>query len=504
MNASARRRLRLCLTAALVGSGVAACAVNPVSGRPELSTMSAGREGAIGRRLAEAVVRGIGVVPDAALARYVEQVGARVAAGSPRTDVRYTFFVADVEDPNAFALPGGYIFVTRGMLALTSSEAELAGLLGHEIAHVAGRHAAQSEARLTGLTVLGSIGGLAARVFTGTSMRVEGAVYASALGALGDLAGAGILAAYSRGQEREADELGQTLAAGAGYDPRGIAAVLKVLQRDQSGRSARAELESFLASHPGTESRIRDTSNRAETLARNAGGAPLRATRDAYLGQLDGMAVGPDPRRGLFRGVRFLHLLSDYAIEVPERWRAAAQGDIVAAQPDGAGALLTVESSGAGTDPAAAARLFLSRTDATQVVQSDLSIHGMRAHRIEARIATDNGPAAAEWTWIAHPRAGMFRISALTTPDRYAAHAAELRSSALSFRALTPKERASVRMVRLRIVPAAAGETLADVSRRTRNVWTLARTANANAVAESAPLPAGFAVKVAVVEPADR
>jgi predicted Zn-dependent protease len=121
----------------LVGLVAGGCAVNPVSGRPEVTLVSEARERELGEDEARRVAETIGLLDDAVLVAYVRAVGERLARGAPRTDVRYTFEVVDTEQPDAFALPGGHVYVSRGLLALTNSEDELAGVLGHEIGHVA-------------------------------------------------------------------------------------------------------------------------------------------------------------------------------------------------------------------------------------------------------------------------------------------------------------------------------------------------------------------------------
>jgi predicted Zn-dependent protease len=132
-------------------------------------TMSPEREAAIGRQAAKEVEQQIGLVRDPALVQYVEKLGRRIAEKSPRQDVTYRFHVADMEVPNAFALPGGYIYVSRGLLLLTNDEAELAGVIGHEIGHVAAHHAAKQESRSTRVGVLSALGTLAGAVLGGST-----------------------------------------------------------------------------------------------------------------------------------------------------------------------------------------------------------------------------------------------------------------------------------------------------------------------------------------------
>src|SRR5437899_11578725 len=170
------RRVLVATVLALLG----ACARNPVSGRPELTLLSAAEERRIGAEQAAEVARTIGLVDDPRLATYVQEVGRRLSARSPRRDVTYTFAVVDMAEPNAFALPGGEIFVSRGLLVLANSEDELAGVLGHEIGHVAARHAARRVTRAAPLALATALG-------AGVTGLVSPAV-GGLLGSVGELA----------------------------------------------------------------------------------------------------------------------------------------------------------------------------------------------------------------------------------------------------------------------------------------------------------------------------
>src|SRR6266446_3514127 len=237
-----------------------ACTRNPVSGRSELTVMSAAEERRIGAEQAAEVARAIGLVDDPRLGPYVQEVGQRVAARSPRRDVRYTFAVVDMAEPNAFALPGGEVFVSRGLLVLVNSEDELAGVLGHEIGHVAARHAARRVTRAAPLAVVTALGA----GITGLVSPLVGGL----LGGVGDLANSALLAPYSRDQEREADRVGQELVAGAGYDPAALSTFLHTLEREEALHRDQARAWSFFATHPPTPERVATTAREAANLTR--------------------------------------------------------------------------------------------------------------------------------------------------------------------------------------------------------------------------------------------
>ena len=246
------------LACAVLGVALAlACAVNPVTGQREVVLLSEAQEAQLGRESAAQVEEQMGIVDDPAMAGYIRELGARLARHSPRRGVDYRFAIADMGVPNAFALPGGYIYVSRGALVLANTEAELAGVIGHEIGHVAARHSVQRQTRSVGVGLLTLLGVVAAGAAGGEQA-------AQTVGQLGQVAGAGLIATYGRDQERQADQVGQELAARAGYDPAGVAGFLASLGRETQRLSGgRSRQPSFFDSHPLTDERVATTGARA-------------------------------------------------------------------------------------------------------------------------------------------------------------------------------------------------------------------------------------------------
>jgi predicted Zn-dependent protease len=486
-----RRRLWGALHAACAGILVAACATNPVTGRRELVLMSPEREASLGREAASQVETSIGLVGAQPLADYVSALGQRLAAHSPRRGLAYRFLVADMPEANAFALPGGWIYVSRGLLAIANSEAELANVIGHEIGHVAARHAAQRETRALGVGLLSVLGTIAAGV-------AGGAQAAQAVGSLGQVAGAGLIASYSRDQERQADEIGQELATRAGYDPGAMASFLTTLERESKLHGGE-RLPSFLDSHPVTAERVRDTAARARALAPVPAPA-LAATRGDFLAKLEGLLVGPDPKQGVFRDARFLHPGLEFALDFPPGWKTQNQPSAVSAAPPEGGALVVLELQGEGPDPREAARRFAEANRLRFADARETRIGGFPAYRALAQLAAQGQTLAVDLTWIAHPR-GTFRIAGAAPPARFERFQPSFVATARSFRSLDPEERASLHELHLAIVPARGGETLAALSERSGNRWSVEETAVSNALAPGARLPEGELVKIARAMP---
>lgn len=316
---------------------VVGCAVNPATGRRELSLLSPEQEAEIGREGYGAVVAEYGVYDDPALAAYVDSVGRRVARASDLPGLSWRFTVLDDPAVNAFAMPGGYIYVTRGLLAHMGSEAQLAGVLGHEIAHVTARHSARQLTQQT-------LAGLGLRIATVISPEFEpySGLAAQGLGLL--------MLKYSRDDETEADRLGVRYSAVAGYDAREVPGTYRTLQRiaERGGQS----LPSWLSTHP-------DPGDRAERTTRLAAEA-MAQRKDARVGErphlerLRGLVYGEDPRYGWFEGDgTFVHPVLRFRMRFPSGWRTEHTHTAVTAEASGGAGLmqLTLARESAGRSP---------------------------------------------------------------------------------------------------------------------------------------------------------
>jgi predicted Zn-dependent protease len=279
------------------------CATNPVTGRREFSLVSAGQEERIGREGYGAVLAEYGSYEDSTVQRYVSEVGQRVARVSHLPDLEWHFTVIDDPAVNAFAMPGGYIYVTRGILAHLNSEAQLAGVLGHEIGHVTHRHSAE---QLTRQQVTGIGLGVAA-LLSPTASRY-GEVAQQALGLM--------FLKFSRGNETEADQLGVDYATRAGYDPDEIPPTYTMLQR--VGERGGQRLPGFLSTHPDPGDRQVRTAELAR--AARAGKTGLAIRRTEHLQRLSGLLFGSDPRQGYFEGDEFYHPGLGFALTLPAGW----------------------------------------------------------------------------------------------------------------------------------------------------------------------------------------
>jgi predicted Zn-dependent protease len=486
-----RMRWRTVVAGALVAAS-AGCAVNPVSGRRELVLMTSGQEREIGREEAKRAEAEMGLVDDSRLVAYVREVGRRVAAHSPLA-ADYTFQVVDLPDPNAFSLPGGFVYVSRGLLALMNGEDELAGVLGHEVGHIAARHAVQRVSRAAPIAIVSGVGA----AVTGMVSPTLGTV----VGGVGSLTNEALLAPYGRDQEREADRVGAELGAKAGWDPAGLAAALRTLAREDAlAEKKRSAGRTFFSTHPALPERVEDVGALARTLPRGAG-ARIAPTREAFLERLDGLVVGESAAAGVFAGSTFLHPDLDVAVTFPAGWKTDNARDAVGASDPRGDAMIVLDVAGKGEDPA---RVF-AEIDAQ--AGSDLSrrverfdVNGRPAARVVAEARTADGPLVLDLTCVTHGGL-VFRIMGAARPSSAARVTPAFQATARSFRRPSAAERGRIRETRLRLVRARPGETMAALVARTRSAWTADRVAVANGLEKTSRLAAGQVVKVAVSEP---
>ncbi|HEY6287916.1 MAG TPA: M48 family metalloprotease [Nitrospiraceae bacterium] len=487
------RKRNLCTVGLLVLSGFimgveAGCAVNPVSGRPELTLISAKQEQELGAEEAKKVEAGMGFADDSGFAPFLDQLGQRLAEHSPRKNVTFQFHIVDMAEPNAFALPGGYIYVSRGLLALTNNEGELAGVVGHEIGHVAGKHAVQ---RISKQAPLAVVFGLASGI-TGLVSSTVGDL----IGGVGNLAQSAIFSPYSRSQETEADEVGQQVAAAAGWDPIKLSTFLANLEREVTLHEKEPRKPSFFDSHPATPARVADTARHAKSLTR-ATRAPISPTRETYLARLDGIVVGPRAANGVFHETEFLHPDLGIFVNFPEKWpHENAPEKIVAVAPKGDAAVV-LEVAAKGDDPLDGARALdkAKHIDIATRVES-ITINGLPAAR--AVVPTDDR-AHAEVTWIAHGGL-IFQLVAVSSTEQFKTFQPVFEAVTGSFRPLTAHERASITEKRVRLITARNGETIEAMAARANSAWKTEEVAVVNGLVATTPLREGQVLKVTVEE----
>jgi predicted Zn-dependent protease len=433
----------------------------------------------------------MGIYQDSGKVEYLNRVAERLVAVHSDKNFSYQFAVVDQYEPNAFALPGGYVYVSRGLLTLTNTEDELANVLAHEIIHVSRRHSARRSAKAT-VPILfalpGAIVGGVVNEELGMLLMAPAAVF-----------GGAYLASHSRQDEFESDKLGQQMAAEAGYDPSTLAAILARLEAFAEEDSGRKRIPGFFDTHPSTPDRVARVLRDAEEIEWQRQGGVSESQAD-YLGRLDGLLVGENPAMGVISGREFLHPELDFSLRFPEEWDVINTREAVfAAAPEKDGTV-ALGIDGKGTDPKESAEKFqeaFSRKYRMQPSESrSVKIGDLPAYRLTYTDTGRGEPVHMQFLWVAY-RGLLYRFIGLA-PERYSPL---LKDTVLSFQPLTPDERASIRETRLRVVPAESGESLARLSARTGNEWTVELTAVVNGLDPNSGLTAGQRVKIAVSQP---
>ncbi|MBF0374608.1 MAG: M48 family metalloprotease [Alphaproteobacteria bacterium] len=435
--------MKALLLATLVG--LAACSEVPATGESGFSIISPAAEARMGAAQHPELVRAFGgVYSDPALQAYIDQIGARLTGVSETPGAPFTFTVLNTEMVNAMALPGGYVYVTRGLIALADDEAELAGVMAHEIGHVTARHSSERATR----GVLAELGAA-----------VLGAVLGDPrLGQLAQVGGEALLQRYSREQEFEADTLGIRYLERAGYPTGAMASFLATLRRHselEARRAGRSGDEGFgiMASHPRTLDRVQ----RAAAAA--GAGNGQRIDPSPYMRRIDGMLYGDDPAQGVVRGRSFTHPALGLAFEVPEGF-ALLNGEsaVLARHPSGA----AIVFDGAPVSPGMDVTQYVARTLAGAALGpiEPLTVSGLPAATTTARAQSDGGPMDMRMVAVRWDEDTLYRFLFLAPAGRAAAFDTAFRRTTHSFRRLSPGEAAQVRPLRLRTVQARPGDTI--------------------------------------------
>jgi predicted Zn-dependent protease len=453
----------LLTAAALAGCGTTVR--NPVTGENERTVMTEPDEIAYGARAHAQIVQEYGELKNPALQAYVDGVGRKLAAQSHRAQLPWKFTVLDSPEVNAFALPGGYIYITRGIMAYLDSEADLAGVLGHEIGHVTARHGAQQATRQqrAGLGVIAAtIGGVLLE-----AAGVGGAAQAASQVAQG--VAAGHIAKYGREAETQADRLGAEYLARTRYDPTNMIDVIQVLKdqerfaADAARAAGRTEpaAPGWLASHPSNDQRLADIRGLAQQLAtRTPGQAPWDDDgRARYLRAIEGVTFGDSAEQGVVRGRSFFHEGLGIAMTAPPLWRinnGAEQVLFVNGAGDAGLVMRTVPAS-AGTDHA---RILREGLGATEGRTEKLTLGGgLPATFFTGQRRNAQGQVSAlEATLVTGPQNTVYLLGRVARDAAtLAAARGALREVELSFRPLDAADRAAARPYKLKVVPMPAG-----------------------------------------------
>jgi predicted Zn-dependent protease len=459
----------------LFAATLVGCPVNPATGERQLILVSESQEIEMGREGSQQVEATMGLYDDPDLQEYVNGIGQELAANSEKPNLPWSFKVVDDVVVNAFALPGGFIFVTRGILGHFNSEAELAGVLGHEIGHVTARHSAEQISRAQVAQL-----GLAA----GTVFVPEFTPYANVAGS-----GLGLLfLKFGRDDERQSDDLGFRYMTRAGYDPMQMVEVFEMLGR-VSASAGGSGIPNWLSTHPDPGER-RERMQRALSETGASGGT---IGQDRYMQMIDGLVFGENPRNGYFRGADFFHPDLEFRMTLPAGWKTQNTPQAVFAGSPEEDAIMQL-SLGQGESVDAAAQNFLGQQGIQAGPTTRDAVNGLPAAWATFSATSQNTEIRGLVAFIAYNDL-IYQVLGYTLAGKMSTYDPAFRSTIRSFDRLADPEALNVQPGRLEIIRLDQAMTFEQFTQRYPSTADVKALALINDVEEGEMLPAGRYMK---------
>jgi predicted Zn-dependent protease len=465
------------LLAAGVATGIS-CARNPVTGKNELSLVSESQEIELGKQSAAQVQQSIGFYDDPAVQAYVSEIGMRMARASERPNLPWEFHVVNDASINAFALPGGFIYVTRGLMTAINNEAELATVIGHEIGHVTNRHSVQQISKQQ----VAQLGLGVGSILSSDVARVAG-LASQGLGVL--------FLKYSRDAENQADLAGFRYALNQNYDVREMANVFKTLDRESSAAGG-GRLPEWLATHPNPGSRIQTTEQRLDTLHKDLTNTVIN--RDPYLARIRNMTYGEDPRQGFFENGMFYHPDLRFQIQFPQGWKTQNTPDAVMAGSPQQDAIIQLSLAGKAS-PQEAAQQFLSQQGIKAGNTSTASVNGLPAASGYFQAETEQGAIQGLVTFLSF-NGNTYGIMGYTPAGKLSTYDNVFQQTIRSFNQLRNQAALNAQPAKVELVKLTKEMTLEQFNAQYPSTISIEELAIINEVESPASaIPAGRTVK---------
>jgi predicted Zn-dependent protease len=470
---------------------ISSCAVNPVTEKREIMLFSDHDEIEMGKQGNEAVLVQFGTYDDPSLQSYIDYVGQQIAEVSHRNDLPYHYTVVDSAVLNAFALPGGYVYITRGLLAYLNNEAQLASVLGHETGHIAARHGVKKYQKAIG----------AQFILVGVAVATES--QGLALGT--DLLLNAILQGYSRKDERQADELGALYMYQAGYNPMEMPEFFSILERMEK-RSPNL-IEQLFASHPPTPDRVEKTKIHAQELTQGKT-AGLSIAQNHYVSHLDGLVFGPGERDGVIEGGLYRNRYFRYQVQMPEGWkvqRGTTAGSLLAQDPSERylSQVIPLELKEELTPDQLAATV--ERNSGLEPYGAAwITVDGNKAYRADYRAQSQDGVLLGlRIAYVTRGKTG-FIMAHIARLQEFAKGRGTFNRVIFSFHSLSPQDVAKVPLYRLKVYMVKRGDTFASISGRFYQTTKYADDIKQfNGMDELTTPPTGVLIKIKPLLPKD-
>lgn len=437
--------------------------VNPATGERDFTPfMSPAKEMSLGREAHPGILKDNGgIYNDARVTQYVNDMGQRLVRNSELSDYPFTFTVLDTPLVNAFALPGGYVYVTRGIMALVSSESELASVIGHEIGHVTARHSARRYNN---------------QMFAGLGSVLLGAATGS--NALANSVGQGAqlyMMGYSRNQEHQSDELGIRYSSRAGFDPYAAPDMLNALDNEHklqlilADRAGEPQKSDFFSTHPNTQDRVTRAFNGA--IGTGIGQNSRNRNQELYFNIIDGMRYGDDPKQGVINGREFLHPTMRLKFTVPENYILQNSSEAVMARGTGAAEGSIILFSGGAMNGSSIMEYGVNTWKEYKISNEiqgleDININGMDAMTGYTTMSMNGQNYNVRLIAIHHSGDNGYHFMMLTPESKYQGLSERLQRMSYSFNRLNDREAADIRGRKIRIIRAKNNDTIAGISRQ--------------------------------------
>jgi predicted Zn-dependent protease len=427
------------------------CATNPVTGKRQVVLMSEEQEIAMGREADPQIVAQFGLYQDKALQDFITQKGKAMAAISHRPNLNYEFKIVDSDVLNAFAVPGGYVYFTRGIMAHFNNEAEFAGVLGHEIGHITARHTVSQQSR----AVLGQIGLIGAMI-----IRPE-------LAQLGEAASQGLgllFLKYGRDAERESDRLGVEYSSKINYDAQEMADFFTTLERkgEESGAS---QIPNFMSTHPNPGERNVTVAKLAAEWKQKLNLTNPQVNRNSYLQRIDGLIYGEDPKQGFVENSFFYHPVLKFQFPIPQGWaHQNSPTRFQMAPKDGKAMMMLMLAQGKSVQEAANAAMQQYKLQ--PVDSREVSVNGLPAMAVVADQRQQQGGVIRTLSYFIQYGGNMYHIIGVSSLNDFNAYTTFFNNTMQNFRELTDASKINKKPERIRVKTVNQEGTLEQVLRR--------------------------------------
>ena len=453
------------------------CYVNPATGKDQFSLYSQSQEIQMGQQANDEVVASIGLYNDSSWQTYIQRLGTDLASKTTRPDLPWTFHIVDDPTVNAFALPGGFIYVTRGILCYINNEAELASVVGHEIGHVTARHSVTQMTKQQ-IAQLG--------VLAGTMVEPKLEKYGQLINT-----GLGLMfLKFSRDDEKQADDLGLRYMYSDGYDPKQMVHVFEVLGRI-SANSGSGRIPEWMSTHPDPGNRAQRIQTEIDTLKGSLSGR--KVARDSYLTRLNGFVYGDDPREGYFEANTFYHPQLKFKFTFPAEWNTQNQKQGVLAGSPNQDAVIQITLAQSTTLETAADKFF-SQQGMVATPRRMTTIGGQPAISGEFSATTSDGSINGASTFVAYD-GKIYQILGMSTGASWGTYKPTIATSIKSFARLTDPKKLEVEPKRVDIVTLTKDMSLQQFSKSYPSTVSLDQLALLNQCEPTTVLTKGQMVK---------